>query len=245
MSKKRSARYAAARELRILNGTFRPDVDPQPCTEHIQTLRAQGMSLDTIAALTSLAVSTIQAIGEPRSSRARSRLRPETADAILSAKFDLDRIPGHRLIPAAGTQRRLMALAAMGWSYKWVADRLGTPFTNISRLGRNDGGKVTARRARDIRDLYRTHAHLEGPSAVCAHRSRLKGWATCAAWDDDNIDDPAAAPIGVGQSKASAAEQIAELVELGVSVHDIAKRRHTTVEAVERALQRHQQRSAA
>jgi hypothetical protein len=105
-------------------------------------------------------------------------------------------------VPAAGTRRRLRALARVGWPAAAIAARLGmaVPAGIAERaVGRVQGGKIpelpswlAAAVATLYDDVWDVYGGCEDAAAF-AHR---RGWAPPMAWDDNPgdphyIDDPA------------------------------------------------------
>jgi hypothetical protein len=102
---------------------------------------------------------------------------------------------GERLtVPALGTQRRLRALAVMGWSFAEVGRRLGgTSGSCVSNLAKEPKW-VYPETAEKIAALFEELCMIPGESKVARSRALAKGWAPPLAWDD--IDDPADSPEG-------------------------------------------------
>lgn len=107
-----------------------------------------------------------------------------------------------RPIDATGTRRRLQALAADGWSLRSLAEQLGMSHVNITKIV-NTRAVVTPATAVAVAILYRmlanqppaatTRAERISAAKARAHAS-AHGWVVADGWDDDEIDDPAAAP---------------------------------------------------
>lgn len=101
---------------------------------------------------------------------------------------------GPMLIPAIGTQRRIQALAWMGWNFRAIAEQAGIEHERSI-------GNILARRLVHRDTAARLHAVFEklcmvqGPSVVTASRAHARGWASWAEWND--IDNPAEVPSGV------------------------------------------------
>lgn len=101
-------------------------------------------------------------------------------------------------IDGSGTRRRLQALTVMGWSPPELALRLGMNEQSVLRL-RNSS---TARRVLPatygaVRDLYDQLWNRRSPGLHSQRLTNLalrKGWHPPLAWDDDEIDNPAAKP---------------------------------------------------
>ena len=106
------------------------------------------------------------------------------------------------LSDAAGTRRRLQALVRGGWSLGLMSARLGCT-RQVLRLTLHRSERVTAATAGAVRELYDElwdqpppeGTRFEKRAATMARRyARERGWVPPLAWDDDEIDDPAAVP---------------------------------------------------
>ena len=106
-----------------------------------------------------------------------------------------DPIPTTRYPDAVGVQRRLQALHAVGWSGRALAARLGMTGRAVHRY--REAVNVLGSTHDRIAALYDELWDVEptGPTV-----GRVKAWAAAQgflpplAWDDDEIDDPTAAP---------------------------------------------------
>lgn len=100
-------------------------------------------------------------------------------------------------VDSLGTQRRLMALARMGWSFAEIGRVIDAGWTCPSRQLYNllAQKRVHIDTRERIYAVYEQLSHLPGPSRTAATRARKKGWAPPMAWDD--IDDPNDYPKGV------------------------------------------------
>jgi hypothetical protein len=147
-------------------------------------------------------------------------------------------------VPAAGTTRRLRALAYNGFSVPDLAGRLGTGVTAGAlrwiMTGRPSG--VPSALAASVSALYDAVWHLWGGCTNAADAAAAAGWAPPMAWDDDmpgdpwytgyGIDDPDAVPAPGWQrrpvrnrlSDADKAAELAELVRHGMTLNRAAIR---------------------
>lgn len=104
--------------------------------------------------------------------------------------------------PAAGTMRRLQALAVLGWAASELAARLGVHEPNVLRWRAGSAGPmVTVATHRRVAALY--EGLWDQPSTGRYARkvrnlALAHGWAPPAAWDDADLDDPTGAPAIVG-----------------------------------------------
>jgi hypothetical protein len=127
-----------------------------------------------------------------------------------------DHILGRRrLVSAVGTVRRIEALHAIGWPGSALGARLGVTEDALRQW--RSRTIVNIRTAESVAKLYDALSMTPGPSPITKSRAARYGWAPPLAWDDDNIDDPAATPAGVGLSSIYAApiEDIEMLVDTG------------------------------
>lgn len=136
--------------------------------------------------------------GEPPS----RRIRTTTAERLLAVRYSAAGLAPGVAIEAAGTRRRLQALVAVGWSGPALATRLPMQPAHLSRIlrGRPTVSAATARRARELYDELwdqpppqSTRGERISAAKARAHAARV-GWPPPLAWDDDQIDDPSAAP---------------------------------------------------
>lgn len=107
----------------------------------------------------------------------------------------------HSRLPAAGTCRRLQALAALGWPSAAIAARLQV--SDAAVIARTTSSRTVDRRtAARVRRVYDELSMSVGPSSITRKRALAKGWVPPLAWDDDTIDDPAAEAQGAARSAA-------------------------------------------
>lgn len=100
-----------------------------------------------------------------------------------------------RSVPAVGTQRRIHALMAIGWTSRHIATACGwtTPQAVTELL--TNRKYVYRSTAKAIAAVYDDLSMRLGPSTQNRRRAAEKGWAPPLAWDN-NIDDPRARPRG-------------------------------------------------
>ena len=98
-------------------------------------------------------------------------------------------------VPVLGAQRRLQALAVVGWSPTVVAQRLGMVARNVSRIREAERAHVMLSTHRKIDAVYRELSTVEAPGhsgVITRAYARKAGWVSALAWDD--IDDPSEVP---------------------------------------------------
>lgn len=91
------------------------------------------------------------------------------------------------LIDALGTQRRIQALAALGWSTRRVAEAAGWS-SHATVRNMLHANQVRRANAEKIAEVYERLCMTVGPSAAVRRRAVENGWPPPLAWDD--IDDP-------------------------------------------------------
>ena len=129
------------------------------------------------------------------------RIRPEAAEAILAVQAGVRTLPATGLVDSMGTQRRVQALVAIGWSRARIAAELGMARENFSATMR--GARVRAQTAGAVRELYDRLWNQLPPQgtpreAALARAARAqaaaRGWPAPLAWDDDRVDRPDGRP---------------------------------------------------
>lgn len=94
-------------------------------------------------------------------------------------------------VPAVGTERRLQALAWMGWPMREIAEQLGESHMYLMHVRNGDRKRVFLSRARKVAEFYSAHQFERhpGPRANHVHATAVsRGWVSPLAWDE--IDNP-------------------------------------------------------
>jgi hypothetical protein len=154
------------------------------------------------------------------------------------------RVHGQPLrINSLPTQRRIRALAAIGWPFSELSRHLGFRGKEYpQQLLRRP--RVNVATARKVADLYDRLSMTPGPSQEARTRAAAKGWAPPLAWDD--IDDPHETPQGVQLTplgrraeREALIEAVRDLLEAGESPTSIADRLNRSPRTLARMLHRH------
>lgn len=99
----------------------------------------------------------------------------------------------HRRIRARGTQRRLQALAVMGWSCAVLERECGVHSKHLDLIRRGAHDAIDTRTAAKIYPMYERLKHVQAPagksSGITRSYARRHGWAAAAAWDDIDRDE--------------------------------------------------------
>lgn len=218
--------YEANRTRQQAYGRWNGLVDAEPAREHVRSLMAQGMGLKRIVAVSEVSQGQLWKLlyGKKRPDGTRDaskRIRPGTEAKILAVQLDL---ADGANVDSTGAVRRIQALVALGWSQSKIAARMGILRSNFTDLaqGRTE---ITVAHDKGIRALYDEWSMTLPPQEkhrdkIAASRSRnyavAHGWVPPLAWDDESIDDSAAAPyVATGPAGAAVDEAAIERRMLG------------------------------
>jgi len=148
------------------------------------------------------------------------------------------------LVDPTGTRRRLRALVALGWTARELTRRLGFSTRTTWVLLHEEAAPVNASTRAAVVALYdelamKTPAPSRGTTRA-RNVAATHGWVPPLAWDDDEIDDPAATPDTGGREKlrGTRTENARWLVEQGETVETIADRWGVAVGYVEGLLRK-------
>lgn len=158
----------------------------------------------------------------------------------------LDAMHGRpRLVPALGSQRRLRALAAIGYPARMLDDLNGGPSGWTSQIMLRKWVRATTRD--QVTALYDRLGMTPGPSRLSAMRAAAKGWPPPLAWDDETIDDPAATPWTDSTPRGAHVsghgvvnrDSLTDCAEWGLTVSEAADRLGVSRDAIEHGITRH------
>ena len=185
--------HPAAKAARLRRARGIPGyADTPTIAGHIRGLLAAGWTRQQIAAASDVSARTLYGLLRFE----RPGIQQPTAARIL-ALHPRD-APG--LVCAAGTTRRLQALAAAGWPVTWVARRIGVPGPTLRELANGGRARVNPAVAGAVTEVFHAHAMRPGPSAYTRTIAARNRWATALAWDD--IDNPHETPQGLRKDAA-------------------------------------------
>lgn len=153
--------------------------------------------------------------------------RCRCADCTEAHRLHNKRLREHRqppwLLSPIGTQRRIQALMALGWTGGEIARRAGWDSRRRVNqlLARRQIRPETAKR---IAGIYSELAGTPGPSPVGRARSRAAGYMPPQAWND--IDNDPSSP--------ATSENMDGPVDAGTTSYEIAQLLHSDPRAVHR-----------
>jgi hypothetical protein len=147
----------------------------------------------------------------------------------------------HRRVPALGTQRRIRALMALGWTGRDISNRCGWASAEATTEITKDRQFVYTATAAKIAGVYEELCMTPGPSLKGLREAARKGWPPPLAWDD--IDDPNETPTGWQYVSGDRHADLDDLLDRGVGVSEAARVLGCTVRALERWTERHGRRA--
>jgi len=183
-----SAKAAWVRRSRGIPG-YTP---ARPVTAHLRRLLAAGWTRQEIAAAARVSPRTVYGLLRHE----RPGIQHDKAARLLALR------PGDApgLVCAAGTMRRLQALAAIGWPVTRTARDAGVAEAWARGIAGGQHQRINRNVADAIAAVYRARCMQPGPSRLARSVAARNGWVTGLAWDD--IDNPDEQPTGLGKDAA-------------------------------------------
>lgn len=179
--------YYRRRTAMLADGTWQRKVDISIIREHIEKLRAEGMTVASIARAANLSEQTVYCALNAD----RRWVQGGTGYPILAVQ-PAPTLPSN-MAPAVGTTRRVRALVADGYSMSHLGRALDKPVQLIWEWAWAKHTMVAVDSAAAVRDLY-DQLPRPGTSVRARNMGRKNEWAPSLAWDDATIDDPDATP---------------------------------------------------
>lgn len=217
-------------------------VDAGPVREHVQALKDAGVGDRRIVELSGVSRSALQVIrrGRPgRNQAPRATVLSRTADRILSIPLDVDNRGYGVRIDSTGSLRRLRALHAIGWTQTEIARRIGWTLQNLNRYFISEPDMINRGTAVAIAELFNDLQLIPGPSERARRHAKKQGWLPPLAWDEDDIDNPAAKPdVGVHRP-VGFPERYLEMREIGYNDLQIIGKLDILPESLLRQLNRY------
>lgn len=173
-------------------------VPAEPVRQHVLRLRDFGIGHRQLAKVAKVSPVVIMTLlnGHPAyPGRPTTRITFGAAQRLLKVQPEQRHLADGAMIGSLGTQRRIQALCAMGYSLRWQAETVRTKFPNYQRILKQN--KVTKSMAERIDVLYRTYAfeskraddtHGKKAITITKNYARRHGWVAGAAWDDIDKD---------------------------------------------------------
>jgi hypothetical protein len=147
-------RDARARSRAIAYGRWQPYVDAGPVREHVRLLRAAGLGIDRIVAISGVGSGTVRLLvyGDREASAGR-RLRATTAERLLAVEISGSGAAGGALCDATQTHLQLRSLLAAGWTWAHLGELLQRDPASLRASLRRP--RVRVRTATAVAELHR------------------------------------------------------------------------------------------
>lgn len=234
-----SAHFKQKQKERIARGDWLPGRVPAgPAIEHLDNLLASGWTQIRLTARTGLSHGFFSHL------RHKQTIRADTEAKILAVStHDAGRLEhGGRCVPVLGTQRRLRALRAMGYSIERLARESGLNCSNLKHICSGHQPSVFIETAHAVADTFKRLEMTPPPpsrgTSRAVNRARKLGWAPPFAWDEDEIDDPAARPRMRGVMPGDWYREYLRFKGLGLNDGQAAKRMGISAGTLSRRLSR-------
>ncbi|MEV7840231.1 hypothetical protein AB0O77_23835 [Streptomyces albidoflavus] len=226
-------------------GTWTGLIDAEPVRQHILQLGTVGISPSDIAATADTSIqSVLEFIRPVRGRGRRHRTSPAMAARILAVGPDN---VVRAVVDATATQRRLQALAALGWPMKHTALHAGLSTTNITSIFARS--RVTAATEQAIADAYdqmrrqrpENHRVSRGQAKKTRRWAAAARWPKPSYWDQhpDGLGDPHFQPLYKVTPGELVAEDARWLLTGGVSMEHVAERLGKTTDYITQVLRQH------
>lgn len=232
----REAQYRWRKRNRVIGSTL---VDASPVKAHIRLLVDNGWTRAEISRCAHVSPGLVKWLADDDT---RRRTHADKAERILALTPNRSRAsepPSH-----IGIQRRVQALAVMGWRQIDLAALLNTTQSQIHILSTRRATAVTSGTATRVAELYERLCMTPGPSNQATAKALRRGWSPPLAWE--NIDDPTETPAQVRRSTSIATEDIVEMVEVfGYTFEAVGRHLGMHERTVERRYHRARKKVAA
>ena len=211
-------------------GTVRVPADKSLAT--IDRLVSEGYPIIRIAEAAGVPQPTVSRLVNRRWQRIHrdtaARLETVTRASIIALS------PPGAIVPALGTQRRIHALARLGWTFHQMADNDQALRKMIGDVSRGERQRITVASFLAVKAIYDRMSMEPGGSVQTISRATRNGWAPPLAWDDDTIDSPDATPDFGGADRGRR-----ELYAAGLCDRAIASEEGVTRDAIRIWRKRH------
>lgn len=182
-----------ARRLRVMKLASAGLLVKVPATaawEAIDRMHARGYSTPQIAEAAQYNPRSLQGAHEERRRGHARRFGPLIAKAIVQAEIVLYETAEPHRTPVCGPQRRLRALAAMGWNGDAISADSGVPVASLQKIRTGTWAWVNSATAKAIAESYDRLWHQQGGDHRSLGKARVQGWPGPLAWDDTPPEDP-------------------------------------------------------
>jgi len=185
----RQAHAKAARDARRQQAYGRYTKHKRPAQQavnHVNKLRATGITLKQIHTNTGVAMITLGEITLGK----RTTIQADTEQRILNYQPSPEQASPHAILNTPGTARRLQALQYNGWDQDTIAQKLGLQRSHVWKLTHQKISAtvpIAARIQALYNQLWNQHPAPGKGSNLARTIARRNGWLPPLCWDD--IDD--------------------------------------------------------
>jgi hypothetical protein len=242
--------YDQRRDRLIAYGRWQPFTPISQTQAHIAELAALGYGHRRIAQLAALNRKIVRDIAhgfrhDPgRGNPPLTKIRTETATAILAVPLDAASVAAGQVVCAGATWERIHALIALGYTRAWIAQQIGgqRPALQLDRR------RVTAANERAVAELYERIGDTPGPSERARTEGRRRGWLTpfqleaarfgpvaeTGTLDEIAVERLMAGTLTIASHARSPdlTEAVRRLARMGLTDRQIGERVHRTTDAV-------------
>ncbi|QOT16497.1 hypothetical protein [Paenarthrobacter sp. YJN-5] len=164
---------------------------PARASEHIRQLVSQhGVRIRSIADAAGISAGTISLLN--RGKQTSIKRTYEAKILAVTAEKIFNRSLSTGFVPNIGARRRLQALMAIGWRHQDLTKRVGF---STGTMMHQRGNYISQFKHEAVLKVYDQLWNVPGPAdGRTMTRVAKAGYAPPLAWDDETIDDPAAAP---------------------------------------------------
>jgi hypothetical protein len=197
----REATRAARKDLFRRHAYGRaPMVPTEHARAHLLRLCRAGLTVADVARAAGLPYDAVARLRRGQHQRANAK----TVEAVLA--LSAAQAETATFTSTLGAQRRVRALARLGWTLRAQAALCGMSYTTLKGAAARRFQRWTTEHDRAVRAMYERLAFAplsQCPTGVyadiCRRRAVARGWASPAQWwdgEDDWIDDPGRGPSG-------------------------------------------------
>jgi transcriptional regulator with XRE-family HTH domain len=241
--------YQSHRNKQVAYGRWKTlKVDAEPVRAHVLALKNAGVGDRRIVELSGVSRSALQMLcrGRPGANRPpRTEVLSRTAEKIMAIPLDVDHRGYGVRVDSTGSLRRLRALHALGWTQTAIARHIGWTVQNLNRYFISEPDAINRSTAVAITVLFNELQLTPGPSERARRHAKKQGWLPPLAWDEDEIDNPAAKPDLGAHRTVGFTERYTEMRELGFNDLQILRKWKIHPESLLRQLNRYQIKPSA
>lgn len=173
--------------------------DAGPVRAHVHMLREYGIGAKQVAKIANVSIGVVNTLNQGNFSKRGVMTKKVTTGAamrIMAVKPILANVADGASVDSRTTRRQMEALAAVGYSFGWIATQIGMKRSSIYLT--YEAPRVLGRTARAIEALFNQYAytrrvsnevHIRKSISRTLAQAKRYGWVPAAAWDDIERDE--------------------------------------------------------